>query len=68
MVRTKNWSEEWTLSNWLGCFEDRAWRWRGAKPSDNKIVIEFDVEGHPYSIGELKCLLEKIGAVSVNML
>lgn len=57
----------WSLEDWEFYIKDKVWEWWDGKAKDNKLIIEILVDGHPFSIYELKCLLELIGAKSVKL-
>lgn len=58
----------WALEDWQFYFKNIMWEWWSGKTENNKLVLEILVDGHPFSLYELKCLIELIGAKSIKVI
>lgn len=58
----------WTLEDWRFYMKDKVWEWWDGKTESNRLIVKILVDGHPFSIYELKSLLELCGAISVKLL
>jgi hypothetical protein len=67
LLKNKQPRTEWSLADWEYYFGDRIWEWWSGRTEGDKLVIEILVDGHPYSIYELECLLTLCGATSIEV-
>ncbi len=64
----ERWSLGWSLSGWIYYFqkEERYWYWWNASVmSEDKLLIEIEVEDDPFSWGHLEWLFIACGATTV---
>ena len=67
LLKNKQPRSGWTLEDWQFYIKNKVWEWVDGKAENNKLLLDILVDGHPFSIYELKSILELFGATSVQL-
>lgn len=68
LLKNKQSRMEWTLEDWRFYMKNEVWEFWDGKIEYDKLICEILVDGHPFSIYELKMLLKLCGAISVKLI